>query len=193
MLGKDTYQRPIVLGIPQSGMVVAAEIARVLRADLGVVVVRKLRAPYQPELTIGAVTADGIAFVDTVLAEEVGANRLYLLEEQRRQAEAARHQQERLVGAQGVPIAGRDVLVVTAGLSTGAGAIAATRRVLAAGASRVVVAAPIGPPDAIERVRREDAEVVCLLEAPGFLSVAQYYDDFQPIDDKTVRSLLRRR
>ena len=190
MLSKSGYEHPIVLGIPGSGMVVAAEVAKALAAELGVVVARRLEAPYQPELSIGAITADGTAYVDAVLAEEVGANQHYLLEEQRRQAELARQRQGALDGSRDVTFEGRDVLVIVDGLTTGASAVAAVRSTKAAGAKRVIVATPVGSPDAVEKLRQEAAEMVCLLEAPGFLSVAQFYDDFRSIDDDDIRNLL---
>ncbi len=191
VLGECGYERgPIVLGIPRGGMVLAAEVARCLAAELGVVVSRQLEAPYQPELALGAVTSDGVAYVDSVLAEEVGASRRYLLEEQNRQAEHAKRHQQALDGSRSYSIKGRDVLVVTDGLTSGARAIAATRRAQAAGAARVIVASPVAPPDALEELRREADEVVCLLEEASFLSVAQFYDDFHLIDDETVRKLL---
>ncbi len=190
VLGKRCYEHPVVLGIPRGGMVPAAEVAKCLAAELGVVVSRQLEAPYQPELALGAVTSDGVAYVDSVLAEEVGASRHYLLEEQHRQAEQAKQHQQTLDGSRSYSIEGRDVLVVTDGLTSGARAIAATRRGRAAGAARVIVASPVAPPDAVEELRKEADEVVCLLEEASFLSVAQFYDDFHPVDDDTVRNLL---
>ncbi len=191
VLGKRGYERPIVLGIPRGGMVLAAEVAKRLVAELGVVVSKQLEAPYQPELALGAVTSDGVAYVDSSLAEEVGASRHYLLEEQNRQAEQAKQHQQTLDGSRSYSIEGRDVLVVTDGLTSGARAIAATRRAKAAGASQVIVATPVAPPDAMEELRMEADEVICLLEEASFLSVAQFYDDFHSIDDQTVQDLLQ--
>ncbi len=190
VLGKQHYESPLVLGIARGGIVVAAEVARKLAADFGVIVSRRLEAPYQPELSLGAVTADGVSYIDSVLAEEVGASQHYLLGEQRRQAEQAKRHQEALDGSRPYSTAGREVLVITDGLTSGASAIAAVRTVKAAGARRVIVATPVAPPDAIERLRREAEDVVCLLGAPDFLSVAQFYDDFRSIDDDIVRGLL---
>lgn len=191
VLSQKGLQRPIVLGIPRGGMVVAATVAKALAADLGVVVSKKLAAPYQPELTLGAVTSDGVAYFDTPLADEVGASRQYLREEQNRQAELARQQQIALNDSISHALDKRDVVVVVDGLTTGASAISVTRWALLAGAAKVIIASPVGPPDVLSRLRDEATEVVCLLEAPGFLSVAQFYEDFGSIDDDDIRKLLR--
>ena len=163
-LAERGLEQPLVLGLPRGGVVVAAEVANVLKAELGAIVSKKLEAPYQPELALGAVTADGSAYVDAALAEEVGANQNYLLAEQRRQAEAAKQQSD---GAPAYQPKGRTVVVVTDGLTTGASAVAAVRSIKAAGATRVIVATPVGPPDAIEKLRREAEDIVCLVAASG--------------------------
>ncbi len=185
-----TFNQPIVLGIPRGGMVVAARVASELNAELGTVVSKKLLSPYQPELALGAVTSDGFAYVDTALAEEVGASPQYLREEERRQAEQARQHQELLDGSKKYSIEGRDVLVIDDGSATGASAIAVVRQAWASGATQVIVAVPVAPPDALKRLRNEATEVVCLLEAPGFVSVSQCYEHFRSIDDQVVRNFL---
>ena len=190
VLGERDYQHPLVLGIPRGGMVVAAEVAKILAAELGILVSRKLEASYQPELTIGAVTADGTAYVDSVVAEEVGANQRYLLKEQRRQAAAAKRLEEELDGFRSYVVRERPVLVITDGVATGASVIAAVRSLEAAGATRVIVATPVAPPDALSKLRSEAEDLVCLSEAPGFLSVAQFYDHFPRVDSGDIRALL---
>lgn len=191
VLSEHDYEHPIVLGIPRGGMVVAAEVAKALAAELGIIVAKKLQAPYQSELSLGAVTADDFAYVDAALAEEVGASSHYLLGEQHRQAKQAERLRSELNGSPSYRVMGRDVLVVTDGLTTGASAIAAVRSIMAVGATRVIAATPVAPQDAIEKLRQEATEVVCLLAAPGFLAVAQFYDDFRPISNDDVRDLLQ--
>ncbi len=191
-LGECAIEHPVVLGIAPGGVVVAAEVADRLGAQLGVVVSKKLEAPYQPELALGAVTADGAAYVDSILAAEVGASRQYLHEEQGRRARQAKRLQQAMDGPRSHAVSGRDVLVVADGLTTGASTIAAIRRARAAGAARVIVATPVAPPDALEKLREEAVEIVCLLEEVSFLSVAQFYRDCSPVDNVAVRGLLRR-
>ena len=90
VLDGRAWRRPVVFGIPRGGLAVAAEVSRVLGAELAVLGVRKLAAPYQPQLTIGAVAADGVSYVDDALAREVGASDSYLrLEKARKAMEAS--------------------------------------------------------------------------------------------------------
>lgn len=181
----------MVLAIPRGGVPVAAEVAGLLNGELGTVVARKLGAPGQPELAIGAVTAAGTSFVDEDLARMVGASPQYIAEEiERQQQEAIRREKE--YGGGGSDLAGRDVVVVDDGIATGATAIAALRSVRNAGASRVILAVPVGPRTTIQAMRREADEVVCPRIEEDFFAVGQFYVDFRAPGDDEVRRLLRR-
>ena len=190
LLQRHGFVRPVVLGIPRGGVLVSVEVAAALGADHGVVVARKVGAPGQSELAIGAVTADGSAFVDRVLAEQTGAHDRYLAAERARQIAEARRREDFLDGRRRPALVGRDVIVVDDGVATGATAIAALRSVRAQGAARVVFAVPVGPPHTLDRLRREADEVVCLWVEPEFFAVGQFYQDFDPVDDAEVRALL---
>lgn len=189
-LEKRRYERAIVLGIPRGGVVVAAEIARALRAELGVVVARKVRAPGQPELAIGAVTSAGAAWIDGKLATLTGADEAYLEREIRRQAEEARSREERFDGGRHGPIVGHTVIIVDDGIATGSTAVAAVRAMKAAGAEKVVLAVPVASPGAIARLEHEADEIVCLVEDPDFFAVGQFYLDFRQVEDDDVEQLL---
>src|SRR5438874_1257951 len=123
LVSERGYESPVVLGIPRGGVVVAAEVARRLGADLGVVVARKLGAPGQPELAIGAVASSGAAWVDARLASLTGADDAYLEEEIRRQAEEARRREARFDGDARPPVLDRTVIIVDDGIATGSTAI----------------------------------------------------------------------
>lgn len=189
-LAQRTFDRPVVLGIPRGGVVVSVEVASALQADHGVVVARKLGAPYQPELAIGAVTASGVAFIDRPLAEQAGADERYLRAVRERETAEARRREEAFDGRRRPSVAGRDVIVVDDGVATGATAIAAVRAMRAQQASRVTFAVPVGPPHTVDLLRREADDVVCLQEEPDFFAVGQFYHDFEPVDDAEVRALL---
>jgi len=190
LLAGKRIEHPIVLGIPRGGVPVAAEVAKVLRGELGVVVARKLRAPGQPELAIGAVSSNGVAYINHRLAEECGADDRYLVEEQVRQAEEASRREAEFDGHRHAPVSGRTVIVVDDGIATGATAIAAIRSMKWAGAKRVILAVPVGPPDTIEALRREADEVHCLAVEPDFYAIGQFYIDFRQIEDAEVRKVL---
>jgi predicted phosphoribosyltransferase/pimeloyl-ACP methyl ester carboxylesterase len=184
------YERPLVLGIPRGGVPVAAEVARETGGDLGVVVARKLRSPWQPELAIGAVAADGTSYINMDLVRDTGADEEYLAEESRRQAEEARKREEAFDGHRRGPVAGRDVVVVDDGIATGATAIAAIRSMKAAGARKVVLAVPVGPRDTIHAMRSEADDVICVSVEDDFYAIGQFYEDFSPFEDEQVRTVL---
>lgn len=190
ILGRRGYERPVVLGIPTGGVVLAAEVAESLNAELALAVTRKLQAPYQPGLTLGAVTADNVPWVHGGVAEEVGADEGYLAAEIQRRAKEARRL-ERDLGAGGCPMVhGRTALVVDDGIVTAARALAALHSASRAGAGRVVFAAAVGSPEAFERVRGESFEAVALVEDQHFVSVADFFEDFRPVTSSAVRALM---
>ena len=180
-----------VLAIPRGGVVVGAVVARALRAPLDVVIPRKLGAPGNPELAIGAVAPGVRVFHDRTI-RQLGVSEGYL------EAEAARQEQEILRregayrgAAAPAPVAGRTAIVVDDGVATGATAVAALRWAREAGAARVVFAAPVGPRAARARLEPECDEVILLLEPPGFLAVGEWYRDFDQVSDDEVIRLLR--
>jgi len=123
----------LVLGIPRGGVPVAAEIARHIGAELDVLVVRKIGAPDQPELAIGAVSSTGLRVLNDEIIAEVGAKPAYVASEAERQEAIARERAGRIRGDRPAPrIEGRDVIVVDDGLATGATMRAAVRVVRAA-------------------------------------------------------------
>ncbi len=189
-LAERRYEHPVVLGVPAGGVVLAAEVAKALGANLGVVVARKLEAPYQPGLTLGAVTADDVSWIHSNVAEEVGASESYLSAEIARRAEEARRLEQDFGSLARPPVGGRTVIVVEDGVVTGARALAALRSVVGMGARRAVLAAAAGPPEAFERVRAEAFEAVSLEEDPHFVSVGDYFGDFCPVSSLEIRRLL---
>jgi predicted phosphoribosyltransferase/dienelactone hydrolase len=189
-LKQRAFENPVVLGIPRGGVPVAAEVARVLGAELGVVVARKLGAPWNPELAIGATTAIGATYVNEEVAADVGADDAYIEAEKQSQIQEAKRREELFDSSRRPRIEGRNVIVVDDGIATGATAIAAVRSMKAEGAQQVILAIPVGPPETVRHLRDEADEVVCLDEDPGFWAVGQYYMDFNPVSDDEVRSIL---
>lgn len=185
--------RPVVLGIPRGGVVVADVVARRLGGEEGVVVARKLGAPRQPELAIGAVTAGGGTYIDRSIASMSGADDEYLAMERQRQMAEARRREAAFDGERNPQVSRRTVIVVDDGVATGATAIAAIRSVQRQGARRVVFAVPVGPSHTIDQLRHEADVVVCLSSEPDFYAVGQFYDDFRPVGDAEVTAILRDR
>ena len=180
----------LVLAIPRGGVVVAEPVAAALGIPLDVVVPRKLRAPFDPELAIGAV-APGVQVIDERLVRMLGVDDAYVRDEVvRAQAEIDRRTAAYRGSRSPLDLAGRTVVVVDDGVATGATAVASLRWARAAGAARVVFAAPVGPPDALMRLGEECDEVVLLETPAGFGAVGEWYERFGQVSDDRVRSAL---
>jgi putative phosphoribosyl transferase len=186
-------ERPVVLALPRGGVPVAYEVARALAAPLDLVLVRKIGAPFQPELAIGAVV-DGDRpelVVNRELVEDYRIPESYLEKERERQvAEIERRRQLYLAGRPRAPVANRTAIVIDDGIATGATMEAALRATRNAQPRRLVLAVPVAPPDTIERLRPEVDEVVCLM-MPAFLgAIGSFYRDFRQLGDDEVIDLL---
>lgn len=181
----------IVLGIPRGGVPVAAEAARRLGADLDVVVARKLGAPGQPELAIGAVTANGGRFLNEEVIEDLGVSAAFLEKETAEQRAEAARREERFRGARPpVRIMGRVAILVDDGLATGATMRAAVRSVRSQQPARLIVAVPVGSREACAALGDEADEVVCLREPDPFLAVGFFYEHFEATEDPEVQQTL---
>jgi predicted phosphoribosyltransferase len=186
---------PIVLGLPRGGVVVAAEIARALEAPLDVLVVRKIPAPFQPELALGAVT-DGEA-PHIVLNEQIVAA-LRVRQEHLDQAiadqlaEVRRRQETFRAGRPAPALRGRCVIVVDDGVATGATVAAGLQALRESGVSRLVLAVPVGPRETIGSLRSQVDELVCLYAPVSFSAVGTFYRDFRQTSDDEVVTLLER-
>lgn len=187
--------RPVVLALPRGGVPVAFEVARELAAPLDLVLVRKIGAPWQPELAVAAVV-DGES-MDLVVNEDVlaalGLSEEYVRSEARREVEEIeRRRQAYLGGRASVPVAGRTAIVVDDGIATGATMRVALRAVRRRQPTRLVLAVPVAPPETIEALRQEVDEIVCLSTPSPFGAIGAFYADFRQVSDDEVRTLLAR-
>jgi len=182
---------PIVLGLPRGGVPVAYEVAQALHAPLDVWVVRKLGAPMQPELGMGAVAEGGEVFVDAHIVREVGASEAELQEVIARKTTEVEERSRRFRrGRAGPDLADKTVLLVDDGIATGGTARAALRAIRRHKPRRVVLAVPVGSTETLEALAAEADEIVCLSPQPRLFAIALWYDDFQPVEDEDVVALL---
>lgn len=181
----------VVLGLPRGGVPVAFEVARQLRAPLDVLVVRKLGVPRQPELAMGAIGEGGVTVLNDDVVTGLGvtpADRAAVEERER----AILDQRLRLFRRDSAPLPldGVTALIVDDGIATGSTARAACRVARARGARRVVLAAPVAPPQRLPGLEEDADEVVCLETPSPFFAVGQFYADFSPVPDEEVTALL---
>ncbi|HLB80901.1 MAG TPA: phosphoribosyltransferase family protein [Dongiaceae bacterium] len=186
---------PIVLALPRGGVPVAYEVARALDAPLDLLLIRKIGAPGQPELALGAVM-DGDR-PETVINEE--GRRLFAVTDEElaelvaaKLAEIEQRRQRYLAGRPRARLDGRTVIVVDDGVATGATMRVALKAIRRAGPRRLVVAVPVAPPDAVEVLKRDADEVVCLDASDFFGGISAFYGDFRQLDDADVVALLNR-
>lgn len=191
-LGGPTKSRPLVLAIPRGGVEVGAALAHGLAADLDVVLARKLRAPHQPELALGAVSEGGEVYLNHFAAAMTDAGESWIEAERGRQmAEIARRRAMFRAVQPQAPIAGRTVIVTDDGLATGATMIAALRTVRAAEPARLIVALPVAPADRLAAIEPLCDQLECLQQPQDFLAVGQFYRSFDEVTDDRVVELLR--
>lgn len=185
----------VVIALPRGGLPVGAVVAEGLGVPLDVILVRKVGAPMQPELAVAAVT-DGEEMQITVnedIKAELGLSDREIEELARRQLpEIERRRETYYQGHKPTPLAGRTVIVVDDGVATGATVRSALRLIRKQRPSRLVLALPVAPPDALAMLEREADEVVCLLTPSPFYAVGAHYADFSQVEDAEVIETLRR-
>ncbi len=181
----------LVLGLPRGGVVVACEVARALGAPLEVFVVRKLGAPGQEELAMGAIASGGVRVLNPSVVELWGIP-AQVIEEVAEQEQRELERRERLYRGSRPPlqIAGRTVILVDDGIATGSTMRAAVAALRALQPARLVVAAPVAAPQACELLEGEADEVVCDFTPEPFYSVGLWYFDFPQNTDEQIRELL---
>jgi putative phosphoribosyl transferase len=186
--------RPVVVALPRGGVPVAREIADRLEAPLETLTVRKLGAPHNPEYGIGAVAEDGTAVIDSEAVEVLGLRNAQLDRIVERESDEILR---RLAAYRGdrepLDLSDRTVIVVDDGVATGFTDLAALRAVRRKQPRRVLLAVPVCPADAIERLRSECDEIICLRAPRRMFGVSQFYRDFSQVSDEEVLDALHPR
>ena len=180
----------VVLGIPRGGMVVAQEVARQLEAELDIVLSRKLGAPGNPELAIGAVAEGGKVFLHEMLS--IDSDKGYIAEEKARQLKEINRRVERYRALRPkVKLTDRTVIVTDDGLATGATMQAALWSIRQERPKKIILAVPVAPEDTIQKLA-SDADETIVLRVPAFFgAVGQFYTHFDQTSDEEVLAILK--
>ena len=182
----------IVLGIPRGGVVVGHEIAQALGAPLDVYITRKIGAPHNPELAIGAVASDGTLLIDHQLVRRLGVSQDYVDEESERQRqEIGRRLAEYRGEGPGPELADKVVILADDGVATGATTLVTIQAIKSQQPTELVLAVPVAPRDSIESLRQEVDQLVCLHAPEIFWAVGAFYNVFDQTTDDEVKALLK--
>jgi putative phosphoribosyl transferase len=189
-LSDEGVEVDLVLGLPRGGVVVAAEVARVLCRPLDVLIVRKIGHPSFREFAVGALAEPDVLILDESSMSRNLVGRADLEEVIAEETQRLRQYQTKFHRAGAPELKGKAVLLVDDGLATGATTEAAVLAAKKQNARKIIVAAPVASSHAVGRLQRVADEVTALLVDPGFEAVGQYYDEFSQTSDEEVVALL---
>ncbi|MEU7487824.1 phosphoribosyltransferase family protein [Streptomyces sp. NPDC042319] len=193
LIGGHPPDGPVVLALPRGGVPVAAEIARDLGAPLDVLVARKIGAPGQPELAIGALAGEDRPLFDARALEFLGLTEEGLTADVARERTELHRREDLYRGRRPPPeLTGRTVVLVDDGLATGMTARAALRALRRHGPATVLLAVPVASPTTAAALAEEADDVLCLSRPPDFRAVGEWYDDFTQVSDEDVIDALHR-
>ncbi len=181
----------ILIGLPRGGVVTAAVIAKALNLPLDVICPRKIRAPFHPELAIGAITTNDVGYLNEELIELLLVSDEYLKKEiEERQKDAKLRLQMYRKNKPPLDLNNKTVILVDDGLATGATMLAAISEVKKSKAAKVIVAIPVAHPDSLKLIEDKVDDLVCLYSTPAFYAVQQFYENFDQTEDAEVIKLL---
>lgn len=183
----------LIIGLPRGGLVVAYEVAVILEAQLDVLIVRKLGAPYQPELAMGAIAEGGMLLLNDAVVNYLSISREFIEETAKEQLIELNRRQKLYRDGRALPkIAGRTVVVVDDGLATGSTMKVAVRALRRKEPSKLVIAVPVGAASTCLELKDEADEVICLMTPEPFSAVGSWFENFEQTTDQQVRELLLR-
>lgn len=184
-------ESPLILAIPRGGVVIAREVIMELGLDWDLIIPRKIGAPHNKEVAIGAVSYDGSYFADKEYVNMLGVSDRYIEEEAAFQLEEIKRRLKEYRGTDAFPeVGGRTVIIVDDGIATGFTLLAAIKSVKKQGARKVIIAAPVAPEDTVERLSKEVDEVICLEVPEEFYAVGMHYESFSEVTDEEVAEIM---
>jgi len=189
-LAEQIVRADLVLGLPRGGVVVAAEVARILNCPLDVLVVRKIGHPGHREFAVGALAEESTLVLDDEVINRTGVSPADLKEVLAEEMERLIAYQARFLRPNRPLLKDKIVLIVDDGLATGATTEAAVRSAKNREAAQVIVAAPVASDNAVDRLARVADNVIALVVDPEFDAVGRYYRSFPQTTDEEVQAIL---
>ena len=198
LLGNELKKRelekenPVVVAILRGGIIVARKVALILNCDLDIALSRKLGAPFNPELAIGAISENGDLFINEMIAAQVGATDLFINREKAEQAEViAKRIKYFRRDFPKISLKGKYVIIIDDGIATGATMQATIWSINHENPRKLLVALPVGPEDSLKRLTKDVDEVICLQVPEFFSAVGQFYFKFEQTEDEEVLQILK--
>ncbi|MFQ6010595.1 MAG: phosphoribosyltransferase [Nitrososphaerales archaeon] len=192
LLGHFKGMDGIILAIPRGGVVVASEISKALSFPIEIVIPRKIGAPNQPELAIGAISEDGSTILNEDIINSIGVSPEYIKEESERQlTEIARRAESYRAGGTRLSVNGKTVILVDDGIATGATLRAAVKSALNQSPANLSIAIPVGPPQTVKELQ-DEVDVICLHTPDVFYAIGAFYSDFRQTTDEEVTRYLEK-
>jgi len=185
-------EEKIVLAIPRGGVVIGKELAKALNCSLDVIITKKIGAPGNPELAVGAVGAMGEPVIDEALAERVGADEEYLKNQIAKiKIEIERREKEFRGNKPKLNFKDKIVILTDDGVATGATMMAGIEIIRQQNPKKIIVAVPVIARDTLDKIKNLADEVICLDSPLMFFAVGQFYQDFPQISDEEVKEILK--
>jgi putative phosphoribosyl transferase len=204
VIKKQDRPNTVVLGIPKGGLIVAESIARSLNCGFDFFVVRRLRSPNNDELSIGAVAEDGTTYINDLIISELKISKDYIENEKSRQMQEAERvtslyncNSEQFFKRSDIDYKNATIVIADDGSATGATAITAIRSIRASiNPKRLLIALPISPTGTINALKNEDVDDIKVITSPHdskFVTIEQYYRNFEQVSEEQVLALIRRK
>ena len=185
-------QDPLILAIPRGGVVVADAIATVLDCKLDIIVSRKIGAPHNPELAIGAVLHDGSYFPNSEVVKMLQVPQSYINLEKNIQMKEIERRLINYRGSMQYDLENKIIVIVDDGIATGATILVAALWVKKQKPKKVIIAIPVGSKDSIQKLKEISDEVIVLYAPDFFNAVGEFYKDFEQVEDETVLEIMRK-
>lgn len=185
-------EKPLVIAIPRGGVLTAEPVAHKFNTTIKLITPRKIGAPLNREVAIGAVTQDGTAIFDDYLMDVLGLSKEELTEDTQREIEEISRRSRIYPNIINLDeVSGRDVILLDDGIATGYTILAALKSLRNKGPRKLILAVPVAPQDTLNRLSMEVDQIICLESPIDFYAVGQFYENFEQVTDDEVLEVLK--